>query len=82
MGEVTEAASPPQLDAWLAIWRRCRKVIAIGGGSTLDAGKAFSTLACHPLPTQRYLEKMSETSLSGDRLALIAIPTECQIMPS
>ena len=74
--EVTAEASPPQLDAWVATWRgRCRTVIAIGGGSTLDAGKAFSTLACHSLPTQRYLEKVGDTPLSGERLALIAIPT-------
>ncbi|WP_241581478.1 iron-containing alcohol dehydrogenase [Rosenbergiella nectarea] len=74
--EVTQEASPQQLDEWVSAWRgRCRTVIAIGGGSTLDAGKAFSTLACHPLPAVRYLEKVGDTPLSGERLALIAIPT-------
>ncbi|WKX27678.1 iron-containing alcohol dehydrogenase [Tatumella ptyseos] len=74
--EVSHEASPQQLDEWVATWRgQCRTVIAIGGGSTLDAGKAFSTLACHPLTTERYLEKIGDTPLSGERLPLIAIPT-------
>ncbi|MBT0721178.1 iron-containing alcohol dehydrogenase [Rosenbergiella collisarenosi] len=73
---VTHEASPQQLNDWVTTWRgRCRTVVAIGGGSTLDAGKAFSTLACHPLPAERYLEKIGDTALTAERLTFLAIPT-------
>ena len=50
-------------------------MVAIGGGSVLDAAKAFSALLEHPLPTLRYMEKVGDSKISGATLPLIAIPT-------
>ncbi|CAI1015856.1 Ethanolamine utilization protein EutG [Serratia liquefaciens] len=50
-------------------------MVAIGGGSVLDAAKAFAALVEHPLPTLRYMEKIGDTKISGATLPLIAIPT-------
>lgn len=58
-----------------ALARRARRVVAIGGGSVLDAAKAFSALVEHPLPTLRYMEKVGDSKISGATLPLIAIPT-------
>ena len=59
----------------MALARRARRVVAIGGGSVLDAAKAFSALVEHPLPTLRYMEKVGDSKISGATLPLIAIPT-------
>lgn len=73
---VSHEASPQQLDEWVSGWRgKAQRVLAIGGGSVLDAGKAFSTLCLQPLATVHYLEKIGDTSLDGQRLPLIAVPT-------
>ncbi|MEA9391246.1 iron-containing alcohol dehydrogenase [Acerihabitans sp. TG2] len=73
---VSHEASPQDIDHWVARWRgKVRRVVAIGGGSVLDAAKAFAALAEHPLPTLRYMEKVGDSKLSGNTLTLIAIPT-------
>ncbi|AXF75196.1 iron-containing alcohol dehydrogenase [Erwinia tracheiphila] len=73
---VSHEASPAEIDAWVERWRgKVERVVAIGGGSVLDAAKAFAALSQHPLNTLRYLEKVGDTPLSGATLPLIAIPT-------
>ena len=73
---ISHEASPQEIDAWVARWRgKVRRVVAIGGGSVLDAAKAFAALVEHPLPTLRYMEKIGDTKISGATLPLIAIPT-------
>ncbi|MGO2369292.1 MAG: iron-containing alcohol dehydrogenase [Serratia sp. (in: enterobacteria)] len=73
---VSHEASPHEIDAWVARWRgKVQRVVAIGGGSVLDAAKAFAALVEHPLPTLRYMEKVGDTKISGATLPLIAIPT-------
>lgn len=73
---VSHEAAPQEIDAWVAQWRgRVQRVVAIGGGSVLDAAKAFAAMVEHPLPTLRYLEKIGDSSVSGATLPLIAIPT-------
>ncbi|HID9392919.1 TPA: iron-containing alcohol dehydrogenase [Serratia marcescens] len=73
---VSHEASPQEIDAWVARWRgQVRRVVAIGGGSVLDAAKAFSALVEHPLPTLRYMEKVGDSKISSATLPLIAIPT-------
>ncbi|CAI2505115.1 Ethanolamine utilization protein EutG [Serratia ficaria] len=73
---VSHEASPQELDAWVARWRgQPRRVVAIGGGSVIDAAKAFAALVEHPLPTLRYMEKVGDSKISGATLPLIAVPT-------
>ncbi|XBS71887.1 iron-containing alcohol dehydrogenase [Acerihabitans sp. KWT182] len=73
---VSHEASPQDIDRWVARWRgKVRRVAAIGGGSVLDAAKAFAALAEHPLPTLRYMEKVGDSKVSGATLPVIAIPT-------
>lgn len=73
---VAHEASPDEIDRWVARWRgQVRRVVAIGGGSVLDAAKAFAAVSQHPLQTLRYLEKVGDTPISGDTLQVIAIPT-------
>lgn len=73
---VSHEASPDEIDSWVARWRgKVQRVVAIGGGSVLDAGKAFAALSQHPLNTLRYLEKVGDTPVTGATLPLIAVPT-------
>ncbi|MGC0809432.1 iron-containing alcohol dehydrogenase [Pantoea agglomerans] len=73
---VSHEASPAEIDGWVARWRgHVDRVVAIGGGSVLDAAKAFSAMVQHPLPTARYLEKVGDTAVQPITLPLIAIPS-------
>jgi len=57
-------------------WRgHVDRVVAIGGGSVLDAAKAFSAMIQHPLPTARYLEKVGDSAVQPITLPMIAVPT-------
>ncbi|MFG1175102.1 iron-containing alcohol dehydrogenase [Erwiniaceae bacterium CAU 1747] len=73
---VPHEASPGEIDNWVARWRgTIQRVVAIGGGSVLDAAKAVAALSQHPLNTLRYLEKVGDTAIGGATLPLIAVPT-------
>ncbi len=73
---VAHEASPDNIDRWVARWRgQVERVVAIGGGSVLDAAKAFAAVSQYPLNTLRYLEKVGDMPVSGATLPLIAIPT-------
>ncbi|MEM6160072.1 iron-containing alcohol dehydrogenase [Erwinia sp. P6884] len=73
---VRHEASPQEIDAWVERWRgKVHRVVAIGGGSVLDAAKAFATMSQHPLATLRYLEKVGDMPVTGETLPLIAVPT-------
>lgn len=55
---------------------RCELVIAIGGGSVLDAGKAIAALATNPGDLHDYLEVIGKARPLGQApLPFIAIPT-------
>lgn len=73
-GNPTEASVYPGLEVYRS--ERCDAVIALGGGSALDAAKAIRLRVTHELP----LEDYDDLKNGGDRImanlpAMIAIPT-------
>ncbi len=85
-GEGVEIVSFPVLEepsthrvgegARLARDARCEVVVAMGGGSVLDAGKGIAALATNPGEPLDYLEVIGKgQKLSAAPLPIIAIPT-------
>ncbi|NIA13502.1 MAG: iron-containing alcohol dehydrogenase [Nitrospiraceae bacterium] len=67
----------PRVDACDEAARRCRKagcdfVVAVGGGSPMDAGKAIALLAANPEPCAAYLDGAER---ANPHLPIVAIPT-------
>ncbi|MEM7511601.1 MAG: iron-containing alcohol dehydrogenase, partial [Bacteroidota bacterium] len=50
-------------------------VVAIGGGSVLDAGKAVSAMLRHDHPTKSYLEGVGDRKPTSKKIPFIAVPT-------
>lgn len=73
MGEPT----PESINYWTAqlaggTWD---SVLAIGGGSVLDAGKSLAAMLPTGEPVERYLEEFGEAQHSGKTLPFVAMPT-------
>ncbi|TKB11755.1 iron-containing alcohol dehydrogenase [Desulforhopalus sp. IMCC35007] len=55
--------------------KQFHSVVAIGGGSVLDAGKAISAMLKEDLPVINYLEGVGSQQPSGRKIPFIAVPT-------
>jgi alcohol dehydrogenase class IV len=65
-----------QTGARLAIESRCEVVVAMGGGSVLDGGKAVAALATNPGDLFDYLEVIGKAqALANSALPMVAVPT-------
>jgi len=74
---VEKEPTPAIIDACVAKFRNqnIQVVIAIGGGSVVDAGKAISAMLKLNGSVQDYLEGVGHLQTSGEKIPFIAIPT-------
>ncbi|MCG8452728.1 MAG: iron-containing alcohol dehydrogenase [Spirochaetales bacterium] len=74
---ITGEPSPEVVDALtkLAQDSQVAAVVAVGGGSVLDAGKAVAAMVLHPEGVQNYLEGVGTLQPTEKTLPLIAVPT-------
>jgi alcohol dehydrogenase len=69
--------SPDSIDEIVTIGKKINPncVIAIGGGSVIDAGKAVSAMLPSGLSVKRFLEDVGAEKPSGEKAPFIAVPT-------
>lgn len=74
---ITGEPSPETIDAITDRYRLSEidVVVAIGGGSVLDAGKALAVMLVEGGTVERFLEGVGLETPSGRRLPCIAVPT-------
>lgn len=56
-------------------FKQIELVVAIGGGSVLDAGKAVSAMLTQEMGIQHYLEGVGDLTYNGHKVPFIAMPT-------
>lgn len=69
--------SPEQVDDIVGMHRKknIQVVIAIGGGSVIDAGKAVSAMLTQKAPVSSFLEQVGSHTYNGKKIPFIAVPT-------
>ena len=69
--------SPEMVDGIVARWkdRNINVVVACGGGSVLDTGKAVAAMLCEEDSVKHFLEGIGDKIPSGKTLPFIAVPT-------
>ncbi len=69
--------SPEIIDRITDTYRNCTisTVLALGGGSVLDAGKAVSAMLCEEGSVIDYLEGIGTKDPSGEKIPFYALPT-------
>ena len=75
---VDREPSPEMVDSAVATFREASidVVLAVGGGSVLDAGKAVSAMLCHELSVERFIEGQKDfLQHDGRKVPFIAVPT-------
>ncbi len=77
--QITIPGEPTPEDIDTAVQRYQHKgvtlVVAVGGGSTLDAGKAIAAMMGHTCSVTDFLEGVGTKAHPGDTLPFIAVPT-------
>ncbi len=74
---IKKEPSPEDIDTIVASQhhQKINVVVAIGGGSVLDAGKAISAMLTKKQPVIKYLEGVGDTVHDGNKIPFIAVPT-------
>lgn len=74
---VSKEPSPELVDRAVAEFKKEKPalVVAIGGGSVIDAGKAISAMLPQMGLTEEYLEGMGPKTHNGAKIPFIAVPT-------
>ena len=75
--ETSGEPSPERIDEAVAAFRGkgISVVLAVGGGSVVDAGKAISAMLPCAGSVRSYLEVVGDREHSGEKLPFIAVPT-------
>jgi alcohol dehydrogenase class IV len=74
---ISAEPSPEDIDSICVQFRAdtVDAVVAIGGGSVLDAGKAISAMLIEQRPVVTFLEGVGREKPSGNKIPFIAVPT-------
>jgi len=74
---VSREPTPAIIDQCVEVHQNSRLdvVVAIGGGSVIDAGKAIAAMLCHEGSTMEYLEGVGSRQPGRAKIPFIAIPT-------
>jgi alcohol dehydrogenase class IV len=75
--EISSEPSPEDVDEAVAEFgsRKIDSVLATGGGSVIDAGKAISAMLPLDKPVSDYLEGVDNKQHPGTKLPFVAVPT-------
>ena len=75
--EISSEPSPQDIDCAVTEFgsRKIDSVLATGGGSVIDAGKAISAMLPLDKPVSEYLEGVGTKQHPGTKLPFVAVPT-------